>query len=423
MNKHRQRVLDSLNHQEPDRIPIDLGATPTSGIHVSCVAALREHFRLEAKPVKVIESYQMLGEVDEELREHLGVDVVGIPSRMSMFGFENSGEQLWQTPWGQEVIVPSAFHTTTDANNDILIYPQGDTKANASGKMPHDSYFFDTIIRQSEPDLDLDDADPMDNCEEFGLISNTDLDYFEQGISEAEQSGCAIAACIPGTALGDIALVPAPFMKQPKGLRDISEWYMGIISNPEYIEHIFAYQVDIALQNLEKIFERIGNRLDVAFLCGTDFGTQIGTFCSRDTFDEVWLPYYKKITGWIHQHTTWKTFKHSCGAVAEFIPNFIEAGFDILNPVQCSAAGMDPRKLKEQYGDGIVFWGGAIDTQHCLPFGSPDEVRQQTLDRCEIFSKNGGFVFNSIHNIQARTPIENIVAYFEAVQEFHTAGV
>ena len=131
------------------------------------------------------------------------------------------------------------------------------------------------------------------------------------------------------------------------------------------------------------------------------------------------MPYYKKINSWIHSNTNWKTFKHSCGAIYEFIPLLIESGFDIINPVQCSAQGMDPKTLKENFGDSIVFWGGGVDTQKILPFGSKEQVRDQVLRRCEIFSRSGGFVFNSIHNVQAKTPVENIVAMIDAVKEFN----
>ena len=115
----------------------------------------------------------------------------------------------------------------------------------------------------------------------------------------------------------------------------------------------------------------------------------------------------------------WKTFKHSCGSIFKFLPSFVEAGFDILNPVQCSAAGMDPRQLKSEFGDRLVFWGGGVDTQRVLPFGTPNEVREQVLQMCEIFAPNGGFVFNTIHNVQAETPVENIVAMVDAVHEFN----
>jgi uroporphyrinogen-III decarboxylase len=131
------------------------------------------------------------------------------------------------------------------------------------------------------------------------------------------------------------------------------------------------------------------------------------------------MPYYQRVNCWIHENTGWKTFKHSCGAVEQLMIHFIEAGFDIINPVQCSAAGMEPEKLKAGYGEDLVFWGGGVDTQDVLPFGTPKTIREQVLRRCEIFSRNGGFVFNSVHNIQAKTPVENIVSMIEAVKEFN----
>lgn len=271
----RERVRATLEHDSPDRIPLDFGASSVTGVHASCVAALREYYRLEKRPVKVHEPYQMLGLVEEDLQEALGVDVQGVFRRKTLFGFANENWKPWRMPDGLEVLVSDRLHA------------------------------------------------------------------------------------------------------------------------------------------------RIGNAVDAVFLCGTDFGTQNSTFCSVDTFREVWFPYYKRINDWIHQHTAWKCFKHSCGSVERFIPLFIEAGFDILNPVQCSAANMDPRHLKDTYGDRIVFWGGGVDTQKTLPFGSPAQVREEVLRRCEIFSKHGGFVFNTIHNIQAKTPVENIVAMIEAVREFN----
>ena len=145
---------------------------------------------------------------------------------------------------------------------------------------------------------------------------------------------------------------------------------LSIIIFPQNpMQRIFEKQTETALENLERINKEIGSMVDVAYICGTDFGTQISTFCSEETFRELYMPYYKKINSWIHSNTNWKTFKHSCGAIYEFIPLLIESGFDIINPVQCSAQGMDPKSLKENFGDSIVFWGGGVDTQKILPFG------------------------------------------------------
>jgi len=160
----------------------------------------------------------------------------------------------------------------------------------------------------------------------------------------------------------------------------------------------------------------------VIYMCGNDFGTQQSTFCDLATFRDLYLPYYKKMNDWIHHHTEWKTFKHSCAAVEPLIEGFIEAGFDILNPVQINAAHMDPEMLKEKYGDRIVFWGGGVDTQKVLSFGTPEDVKEQVTRLCKTFSRQGGFVFNTIHNIQANVPVENLVAMFETLKRINGTG-
>jgi hypothetical protein len=321
---------------------------------------------------------------------------------------------------GTEVLVSENFRVTRDANGDTLIYPKGDLTAPPSGRLPKDGFFFDTIVRQ-EP-IDEAQLDPEDNLEEFGAVSDAALDHFDAESRRAVATGRGTIASFGGTALGDIALIPAPFLTHPKGIRDVEEWYVSTLTRRPLIHRIFERQTEIALRNLEKIHARVGDRVQAAFLCGTDFGTQQSTFCSVAAFRELYMPYYKQINDWVHRHTAWKTFKHSCGAVETLIPAFIESGFDILNPVQVSAAGMDARNLKEKYGRDIVFWGGGVDTQKTLAFGAPEEVRAEVLKRCEVFGRGGGFVFNSVHNIQANVPVRNVVAMFEAVREFSGRG-
>ncbi|MCK5209423.1 MAG: hypothetical protein KAQ79_15420, partial [Cyclobacteriaceae bacterium] len=364
-----------------------------------------------------IEPYQMLGEIDDELMEILGVDVIGLSPGNNMFGIKNHGElKEFRTFWGQTVLMPKDFNTTIDENGDLLIYPEGDTSVSPSGKMPKSSYFFDAVIRQ-EP-IEESKLDPNDNLEEFDPISDEDLAYWKKEVENVKESGKAVIANMGGTAFGDIALVPGLNLKNPKGIRDVAEWYMSVIMRPDYIHEIFEKQSEIALNNLQKFYETVGNNIHAIFMCGTDFGTQDSQFCGLDTLEEMYLPYYKKLNDWIHTNTNWKTFKHSCGAVEPFINSFIDAGFDIINPVQINAKGMEPQHLKDAYGDRITFWGGGVDTQKVLSFGAPEDVKKQVQTQCEILSKNGGFVFNTVHNTQATVPIENIVAMLETLKSF-----
>ena len=414
----KQILRQSLNHLEADRVPVDFGGTGQTGMHISCVAALRRYYGLEERPVKAVEPYQMLGEIDDELKAIIGIDTQPADIGNTMFGFRNENWKEWEAPWGQVILVAEKFQTLRNDNGDVLIFPQGDPDAPASAKMPKSSYFFDAIIRQMP--LDETRLDPEDNLEEFTRFSDADLDRWKSIINRLEDNPRALIANIGGTALGDIALVPAVNLKNPKGIRDISEWYMSTLSRRNYIHYVFDKQCDIAIQNLNSVYMAIGNAVDVVFICGTDFGTQNSAFCSVETFRELWMPYYQRINGWIHAHTSWKTFKHCCGSIQPFMPSLIESGFDILNPVQYNAANMDIRQLKNRFGDQIVFWGGGVDTQKILPFGTPEEVRGEVLHQCEILSKNGGFVFSSVHNVQANTPVSNIAAMVDAVREFNT---
>ena len=413
----RQRVEAALNHRQPDRVPLDLGASPVTGMHVSSVCQLRRALGLgqPETPIKVTEPYQMLGEIAPDLADALGVDVVGLAGTRTMFGFENADWKPWTLSDGTAVLVPGAFNTKPEPNGDILMYPEGDHSAPPSGRMPKGGYYFDTIVRQ-EP-IDDEHLDVEDNLEEFGPISDAALQHFA---SEAERlwrdTDRAILANFGGTAFGDIALVPAPFLKRPRGIRDVEEWYVSTLTRFEYVYEVFRRQCKIALANLAKIYDAVGDRVAVVFITGTDFGTQNGPFISPKAYRKLYQPFHLQVNDWVHQHTPWKTFIHSCGSVIALLPDIAEAGFDVLNPVQCSAAGMDPQTLKDRFGQQFTFWGGGVDTQKTLPFGTPDQVREEVRQRIEIFGRGGGFVFNPVHNVQARTPTENLMALYEAVR-------
>jgi hypothetical protein len=414
----RERVQLALDHKQPDRIPLDLGGCGQTSMHVSTVYALRQALKLDppGTPVKVVEPFQMLGEIAPDLQAALGVDVVGFGGVNNFFGYRNEGWKPWTFFDGTPVLVPDLFVTEPDENGNLPHYAQGDRSYPPSAKMPKDGYYFDSIVRQGP----IDDAtlNVEDNLEEFGPISQADLTHLEKESHRLyEQTDQALVMVLGGMAFGDIALVPGPMLKSPKGIRDMTEWYMSTVSRQDYVRAIFERQCEIALQNLPKIYAAVGNRVCVAWVSGTDFGAQNACFISPKAFRSLYKPYMKQINDWIHQNTGWKTFIHSCGSIQPIIPDIIEAGFDILNPVQTSAANMDPTTLKARFGDQVTFWGGGIDTQHTLPFGTPNEVRQQVRERIETFGKGGGFVFTSIHNVQARVPVENLLTMYETFRD------
>ena len=388
-----------------------------TGMGAGAVHRLRQAlFGPSEHRVKVIEPYQMLGEIDEELRQRLQLDVVGVHPSGTMFGFKNEGWKPFAMTDGTPVLVPDKFNVTPADDGGWLIYPDGETSVPASAWMPQASFFFDSVDRQQP--LDETRLNAADNCEEFGLLRGEEVEHFARGAREFYQgTSYGLYMTLPGMGFGDIALVPAPWMKHPKGIRGVTEWYMATVKQRDYVRKVFECQCEFALKNIEKLAKAVGDLVQVVFVTGTDFGTQNGLFCSVQTYRELYQPFHRAVNEKIHKLTKWKTFIHSCGAVYPLIPEFIAAGFDVLNPVQCSAKGMDPRTLKREFGKSLVFWGGGVDTQKTLPFGTPDEVYREVRERIEIFGEGGGFVFNGTHNVQSNVPVQNILAMFKAVDD------
>ena len=419
MVSSRERVKAALNHQQADRVPLDLGGCGTTGMHVDSVYLLRQALQLDppGTPVKVIDPFQMLGEIAPDLVAALDADVLPLAKPVTDFGFRLEGWKPWTTFAGTPVLVPEGFNTEPEANGDILLYPQGDRSVAASGRMPKGGIYFDTIIRQ--PTVDDATLKVEDNLEEFGPIAERDLTYLrEQAERLYNTTDKAILLSPGGTSFGSFAATPGPALKHPKGIRSVEEWQMSTITRRDHLIKIFERQIEIGLANFQKIFDAVGNRVTAAITSYTDFGAQNGPFISPQTYRALYKPFNKAVNDWVHQHTTWKTFTHCCGSVRALLPDFVEAGFDILNPVQTSAAHMDPLELKQNFGDVFTFWGGGIDTQRTLPFGTPEQVREEVRQRIKVFGAGGGFVFNPVHNVQSRAPVENILAMYEAVREF-----
>jgi hypothetical protein len=387
-------------------------------MHVSTVYRLRQALGLDqpSAPVKIVDPFSLRGEIKPDLIEMLGLDVIPLEGTGTVFGYKKEGWKPWTTFDGAPVLVPEKFNTDPEPNGDILMYPEGDKAAPPSGRMPRGGFYFDAIVRQ--PPIDDDHLNVEDNLEEFSFISESELEHFRVEAERLyQETDKAIFANFGGTQFGNQAILPAPWLKYPKGIRDLEEWFVSLMTRQDYVYRVFERQCEIALVNLEKIHQVVGNRVSVVYVSGTDFGTQKGPFISPQTYRDLYQPFFKRVNDWIHQHTSWKTFIHSCGSVSAFIEDFIESGLDILNPVQCSAADMEPLKLKERFGDRVTFWGGGVNTQQTLPFGTPEEVKREVRERIKIFGQGGGFVFSAIHNIQPQTPIENVLAMFETLRE------
>lgn len=414
----RERVRTALNHHQPDRMPVDFGGTFETGIAVSTVYRLRKALGLDGPDdrVKVMDSYQMLGEIKDDLKEALYVDTTGIFSPMSAFGFENTDWKEWTMFDDAKVLVPGLFNTEPDENGNILMYPQGDHTVPPSGIMPKGGYFFDSITRQ-EP-IDSYNLNVEDNLEEFVEYSDELMDYICKRVEYLyTTTDYSLVYNFTGTSFGDVANTTAPELKYPRGIRDISEWYMSFVTRNDYVRDVFAGEYEIGMMNLVKVKEAVGDFVDVIKITGADYGSQRGPLISPDFYRETIKPFHKRMCDWIHKNTRWKIFMHCCGGIRLLLEDIIDAGFDIISPVQTSAEGMEAQGLKDDFGDRLVFWGGGVDTQKTLPFGSPEDVYDEVREKIRIFNEGGGFVFNSVHNIQACTPVENIMAMIEGIKD------
>lgn len=415
----RQRILETINHRQPDRIPVDLGATGQTGMNASTLYLLREALGLEEHPIEISEIFQLLGKVDPDMMQYAGADVIGLNNPSNMFGVPDGPLKPFQMPDGTPTLIAQGNEYDVAEDGSVYMYPQGNRSVGPSGHMPAGGSFFDNINRA--PEFDEDDLTPAEDFkDDFGILDDATARYLEEK-SKALYEGTdyAIIGNLGGAGLGDSAMVPGPHVLAPKGIRKFDDWLMAHMLYPEYIQEVFEMQTQAMLKNLEIYRQAVGDRIQIVWISGTDFGTQNGEFFRPEVFRELYKPYYQRINDWVHQNTPWKTFYHCCGSIVNYLDDFVEMGVDILNPVQLSARGMDAHMLKEKYGDKLVFWGGGVDTQQTLPFGTPEQVRQQVKERLDILSKGGGYVFAPIHNVVAKTPVENLIAMYEAVKKFN----
>jgi hypothetical protein len=414
----RERVLAVLNHEIPDKIPLDLGATNVTGINASTLYKLRKALNLPEKPIIIQQVYQMLGAVEEDIRQVLGVDVVGLFNPADMKKGISSITLPFSMSDNTPVLFPDNIAYTRRSDGSVVLYPHGDPQAHPSWLMPEGGFFFDAIERA--PPIDEGNLTPVEDFEGTFLELNENCARYLEAQSQKlyNSNDLAIVGVLTGGGLGDILQITGPNEKEPKGIRRVDDWIMAHIMYPDYIKTVFRMQTDTMLKNFKIYNEAVGDRIQIISFSGTDFGTQNGPFIGPELFRELYKPFYEEMNDWVHKNTKWKTFYHSCGSIVDFLDDFVEMGVDILNPIQISAKGMDAKLLKEKYGKKLVFWGGGIDTQNTLPFGTPEEVKAQVKERLAILGTGGGYCFTTIQNIIAKVPVENVIAMFRAFGEF-----
>jgi len=409
----RERVCKAVNHQVPDRVPIDLGGMKASGIAVSAYDRVRRKLGF-SRPTKVLDPRFMIATVDEEMLRRLHVDVV--PLDLSIILSAICSDDQWTARRlfdGTEPLFPPNTKIAEDAEgNWILLNADG---SHSSFRMPRNGYYFDDMSFNRGGPIDPAKFRPVDS------IPDQHLQILERYARRLyEETDYAILGWGFGICFLGLSLITDRASNVTQGLPD--EWMMMLMTEKETCHEMMNRSVDATIKCLSLVHQAVGDRCFAWGIAADDSGTQRGEFLRPQLWAEMLKPHYKKLCDWIHAHTSWKVFLHSCGSIYHLLPHFVEAGIDILNPVQTSAANMDPGRLKAEFGDRLVFWGGGCDTQRVLGRATPEEVRQHVRERLEVFAPGGGYVFNQVHNIQANVPAENIIAMFDAAYEFGAYG-
>lgn len=396
----RERIQAALRHQAVDRVPIDLGGTRQSGIAALAYQPLRSALGLESrKPFRVFDLYQQLAEIEHEVLERFGSDTVALNRPKVAFGIENRDWKPWRLGDGTEVLVPGAFEPEREEDGSLILRRGDEVVA----RMPHGGFYFDRYEKYpgaSHPDL---------STWRPPTISEADLDHYHaMSLALQEQSDRAVIA----------AMGPPYELFNGIGQGGFEEWMITFATEDDYVGELYGLLAAAWLESLEKFHQAVGDRVQVIQIAD-DFGTQRAPFLSTEMFREKVMPFYQRGLDWIHRHTCWKVLLHSDGAIRPLIPSLIEIGVDALNPVQVSCHGMAPAGLREDFGGGIAFWGGSCDSQGTLGRGTAEEVAEEVANCLDAFRpREGGFVFASVHNIQANVPPANIAALFDTALNY-----
>jgi len=406
----RERVERVVNHRMPDRVPIDLGGMKASGIAVAAYNRLKKRLGIPGT-TRVWDARFMIAVVEEMVRRRFHLDVIPLDASSVFDAVQPEDRWVRRRLFdGEEALFPPGTRIHEDPNGDWRLL-------NADGspttyRMPKGGAFFDdTRFGVCDREFDPQEFDPVTTIpdEQLRILEDYGRQLYEG--TEYALLGWGYGVCFLG-----MSLITDRRNNVTMGLP--LEWMIRLKTEKESCPEMMDRSVDAYLQCLKLINEAVGDYCFAWGIASDDSGTQRGEFINPELWVEMIKPHYRKLCDWVHAHTRMKTFLHSCGSIENLIPHMIEAGIDILNPIQTSAANMEPRGLKQKYGDRLVFWGGGCDTQRILGRATPDEVRAHVKERLSILAQGGGYVFNQVHNIQADVPPENIVAMLDAAYEY-----
>ena len=404
----RERVLKAVNFERPDRVPIDLGGIRASGINAVVYDQLKKRMGITT-PTRIHDTMQLLAELEPEVLDRLQVDVLPLEPMTAVWARQDASQGVRKTLFcGLDVYFPPGTEIATTSTGDWIL--QGRDGRDLA-RMPKNGFYFD-FIRPTMAQVRIDPKafHPCDTVSEEELAQ-----FAEYGRILYENTDKALLGWGASISLVGLSALISENITQGS----LDEWLCLLLTEKETAHEMMGRYVDAVIKRLALYHQAVGDTCFAWGVASDDAGTQNGELLAPELFREMIKPHYRRLCDWVHTHTRWKTYLHSCGSIYHLIPEWIEAGIDILNPVQISAANMAPERLMQAYGGKIVFWGGGCDTQKVLPFGTPAEVRAHVRRNLELFNaRAGGYIFTQVHNIQQDVPVANVEAMYAAAAEF-----
>jgi len=396
----RERVRMALNHQEPDKVPIDFGGMRSTGISAIAYNRLKKYLGITCGQTKLYDVFQQLAEPEEEILKIMGGDVIQLHRYEPAFGINIKNWKPGILPDGSECLVPEGFNPVRNQNGDLEIVVDGIPIA----RMPKGGYYFDVIHHPYENAQTKEDIDKLP----LPAITDEELEFLR---TEAKRKYEETEYAILGSFGGNI-------FEQGQLDWGYERYYSELVLNPDLMHYYHERLANAHLEALKKYLDAVGEYIDVIQF-GDDLGTQNNSQISVEMYREMIKPYHKMLYQYVRKnYPNVKVFLHSCGSIYNLIPDLIDAGVQVLNPVQLSAKNMDPVKLKKEFGKDLVFWGGGTNTQTTVTFGTVDDIKREVEEYIKIFAPGGGFIFTQVHNIQANIEPEKIVAIYETAKKF-----
>lgn len=402
----RERVWKAINHEEPDMVPIDIGGTQATGMHVDAYCEIARQLGIDAELPRVPDVFQMLCRMDEPVRSWVRTDVLQIDNFIENFDLRNNQWKPWTDHAGNRVLMPGNFEPVADENGTLYLY---DNNGKICAFMAPGGCYFDRYVdpdyRAPQPPMrpeEWKNKIPLYDDEELKIIQDKAKFLFENTDYSLSGGYGKLKVCTSGIFCG----------------HTLNDWLCTLIIEPDYAREVLDATAERNIENLKLYFQAVEPYIDTILVSTTDYGTQRAELFGPAIFEELYVPALKKVNDFIHETTHCKTLYHSCGSIRRFIGHMIDAGVDCLNPIQTNTANMDPAELKAEFGDRLTFWGGGVETQTVYTYGTPEEVERQVRERVEIFAPGGGFVFSPVHNTQNNVPFENMRAMRDAILKY-----